>query len=70
MLQQVALARALLTSPPVLLLDEPTRSLDTEARARLWAALDRRPDAAVLLATHLDEDLAHVGDVVELERRP
>ena len=70
MLQQVALARALLTSPPVLLLDEPTRSLDTEARGRLWAALDRRPNAAVLLATHLDEDLAHVGQVIELERSP
>jgi ABC-2 type transport system ATP-binding protein len=68
MLQQLAFARALLTNPPVLLLDEPTRSLDTEARARLWAALDRRPTAAVLLATHLGEDLAHVGHVVDLER--
>jgi ABC-2 type transport system ATP-binding protein len=68
MLQQLAFARALLTNPPVLLLDEPTRSLDTEARARLWAALDRRPEAAVLLATHLDEDLAHVDHVLELPR--
>ena len=67
MLQQLALGRALLGNPPVLLLDEPTRSLDTAARARLWAALDRRPEAAVLIATHLDEDLEHVGTVVELE---
>jgi len=66
MLQQLALARALLGNPPVLLLDEPTRSLDTEARRRLWAALDRRPDAAVVIATHLDEDLAHVTEVVDL----
>jgi ABC-type multidrug transport system ATPase subunit len=67
MLQQLALARALLTNPPVLLLDEPTRSLDTEARARLWSALDRRTRTAVLLATHLDEDLSHVDHVLELQ---
>ncbi|CAN5666541.1 heme ABC exporter ATP-binding protein CcmA [soil metagenome] len=66
MLQQLALARALLGNPPALLLDEPTRSLDTAARARLWAALDRRPDATVVIATHLDEDLAHVTEVVDL----
>jgi ABC-2 type transport system ATP-binding protein len=66
MLQQLAFARALLGSPPVLLLDEPTRSLDEAARARLWRALDRRPQAAVLIATHLDEDLRHVSAVVEL----
>ena len=57
MVQQVALARALLGDPVVLLLDEPTRSLDADARGRLWAALERRPDAAALIATHLDEDV-------------
>jgi ABC-2 type transport system ATP-binding protein len=65
-LQQLALARALLGEPPLLLLDEPTRSLDTEARDRLWAALDRRPQTTVLFATHLDADLSHTGRVLEL----
>ena len=59
MLQQVGLARAFLGSPRLLVLDEPTRSLDDGAIARLWAALDRRPDAAVLIATHRPDDLAH-----------
>ena len=59
MLQQVGLARAFLGSPRLLVLDEPTRSLDDGAVARLWAALDRRSDAAVLIATHRPDDLDH-----------
>lgn len=57
-LQQLAFVRALLGEPPVLLLDEPTRSLDHDARGRVWAALDRRRDRALLMASHLDEDVA------------
>jgi ABC-type multidrug transport system ATPase subunit len=59
MIQQLAFARTLLPNPPLLLLDEPTRSLDTGAVARLWAALDRRPESSVLIATHLQADIEH-----------
>jgi ABC-2 type transport system ATP-binding protein len=65
MVQQLSFARALLGRPALLLLDEPTRSLDRDARARVWTALDRRSESAVLLATHLDEDLEHCGTRVE-----
>lgn len=58
-LQQLSLARSLLGSPSVLILDEPTRSLDSDARGRLWKALERRTDSTVLVATHLDEDEGH-----------
>ena len=65
MVQQLALARALLGAPSLLLLDEPTRSLDRDARGRIWSALDRRPAAAVLLASHLDEDVDRCGTRVD-----
>jgi ABC-2 type transport system ATP-binding protein len=58
MVQQLALARALLGDPPLLLLDEPTRSLDQAAIARLWSAIDARPGCALIIATHRREDMA------------
>jgi ABC-type multidrug transport system ATPase subunit len=68
MVQQLAFARALLADPPLLLLDEPTRSLDTDAVAHLWNALDRRRDAAILLATHLPDDVDRCDRELELTR--
>jgi ABC-2 type transport system ATP-binding protein len=66
MLQQLSFARALLGSPRLLVLDEPTRSLDADAVERLWAALDRRPDTAVLIATHRQDDLDRCTAHVEI----
>jgi polar amino acid transport system ATP-binding protein len=57
--QRVAIARALALDPPVLLMDEPTSSLDPERRADLSALLRQlvSRDRTLLVATH-DEDFA------------
>ena len=57
--QRVAIARALALDPPVLLMDEPTSSLDPERRAELSALLRQlvSRDRTLLVATH-DENFA------------
>ncbi|MEC7240634.1 MAG: ABC transporter ATP-binding protein [Myxococcota bacterium] len=52
--QRVALARALALPRPVLLLDEPTSSLDADSRNLVLGLIEERAKegAAILLATH------------------
>jgi thiol reductant ABC exporter CydC subunit len=66
--QRIALARALLANPPVLILDEPTAHLDAQARRSfltdLFAATTGR---SVLLITHDLADLEEADEIVVLE---
>ena len=54
--QRLAVARALLSSPPVLLLDEPTRSLDPLAASRMRELIKslarKKPPATILFTSH------------------
>jgi len=62
---RVALARALVKSPAILLADEPTGQLDSETGATIFALLRvvASSGTAVLMATH-DDVLAHGADRV------
>ena len=71
MKQRVNLACALIHDPPLLLLDEPTASLDAASRDALFADLHRLREAghAVLLTTHhLDEAESGCDRIVVLEK--
>ncbi|MDF2772367.1 MAG: transporter, binding subunit [Geminicoccaceae bacterium] len=73
MMQRLLVARALLGHPRVLLLDEPTRSLDPTAahsfRTFLREELAARRRCAVLIATHRTEEAFELCDRVIVMHR-
>lgn len=69
--QWIAVARALATRLPVLLLDEPTSALDPAAQVRLLRALEGlRGKRTVVIVTHRTEPLAIADVVIRLEVAP
>jgi len=67
-LQRLALARALLYNPPVLLLDEPAEALDEVTADALMAdLLDVTHGRTTLLVTHRLRGLDQVDEIVVLE---
>lgn len=66
--QKVAVVRALLKHPDVLLMDEPTAALDADGRRDLAGLIARlRPGRIVVVVTHDEGLLALCDEVVRLE---
>jgi ABC-2 type transport system ATP-binding protein len=69
MKQKLLAALALSSTAPILICDEPTASLDREARAEFFALVRERPrDSVLVLCSHRLEEVSElVGRVVELK---
>jgi ABC-type transport system involved in cytochrome bd biosynthesis fused ATPase/permease subunit len=73
----VAVARAVASGLPVLLLDEPSEGLDARAKQQMLAALSRlRPVRTLVVATHepgvleIADCVVEIGSSLELEPSP
>ena len=62
--QRISIARAFLTNPKVLLLDEPTSSVEPDSEATIIAALDRLMAGRTTVLTSHRPSLINQADVV------
>ena len=68
--RRVDVARGLINSPEILILDEPTTGLDPQTRKTVWQVIERlRQDTGmtVFLTTHYMEEARGADDVVILD---
>jgi ABC-2 type transport system ATP-binding protein len=68
MYQRLGIARALLKRPSILLLDEPTRSLDPAAAGHLWRLIRdlAHSGITILMATHNFSEAVAVADRIAI----
>ena len=68
MVRRLMVARALLNSPKLLILDEPTTGLDPQVRHAIWGLLRelKRQGMTVLLTTHYMEEAQQLSDRVHI----
>lgn len=65
--QRLAIARAILRDTPILILDEPTASLDVEAEGEVMRALDQLVDGrTVIMISHRLSTLGHADEIAVL----
>ena len=68
--QRVAVARAIASSPSIILADEPTAALDAEngqAIMELLAKIAKKDNCAILAVTHDPRTIPYADRVIEIE---
>lgn len=68
--RKIDIARALIHSPKILILDEPTTGLDPQTRKTLWSVIDelrKSENITVFLTTHYMEEASDADYVVILD---
>ncbi|MBQ9543760.1 MAG: ABC transporter ATP-binding protein [Clostridia bacterium] len=68
--RRIDIARALIHSPEILILDEPTTGLDPQTRKLLWSVMEklrREKKMTVFLTTHYMEEAADADHVVIID---
>lgn len=69
--RRAEIARALLSNPEILLLDEPTTGLDPETRQLVWKVIDDLKNSyglTIFLTTHYMEEAANADHVVIINK--
>ncbi|TNF09195.1 MAG: ABC transporter ATP-binding protein [Bacillota bacterium] len=69
--RRAEIARALLSNPEILLLDEPTTGLDPETRQLVWRVIDdlkNKQGMTLFLTTHYMEEAANADHVVIINK--
>ncbi len=68
MRRRLLVAKAMVHSPPILVLDEPTAGVDVELRRGLWASMRRLQErgTTILLTTHYLDEAEELCDTVAI----
>ena len=67
--QKLAIARALYRTPPLLILDEPTASIDSESTTKIFAAIESLPEhRSAILISHNFATIKRASKIIVLDR--
>lgn len=68
--RKLSILLSLLGSPKILMLDEPTSSLDVEIRKTIWEIVrQRKKDCVVIMTTHYMDEAEQLGDRIAIMSR-